>query len=211
MILPDSDGVRSYSYTDGAPRHTYAYLRPVLSELIAKERPARVFEIGCGSGAMAQSLLDDGIEVTGIDYSESAIEQARRHHPGARFEVGSAYDDLVAKFGRFPFVLSFEVVEHLFQPRAFAKSCFDLLEPGGVAVISTPYHGYLKNLALALTGRMDAHFTALWDGGHIKFWSMATLGELLREAGFEDIEFKRVGRVPPLARSMIAIARKPSR
>jgi len=38
---------------------------------------------------------------------------------------------------------------------------------------------------------------------------MATLGELLREAGFVDVRFARVGRVPALAKSMIAIVRKP--
>jgi hypothetical protein len=48
-----------------------------------------------------------------------------------------------------------------------------LLSPGGVAFISTPNHGYLKTLALAVTGKMDAHFTASWDGGHIKFFSIA--------------------------------------
>jgi len=58
---------------------------------------------------------------------------------------------------------------------------------------------------LALTGKMDKHFTVLWDHGHIKFWSMATLSELLREAGFQQIRFLRVGRVPVLAKSMIAV------
>jgi 2-polyprenyl-6-hydroxyphenyl methylase/3-demethylubiquinone-9 3-methyltransferase len=56
---------------------------------------------------------------------------------------------------------------------------------------------------------MDAHFTALWDYGHIKFWSEKTLRVLLEEAGFRDIRFRRVGRVPALAKSMIAVARKP--
>ena len=55
---------------------------------------------------------------------------------------------------------------------------------------------------------MDRHFTALWEHGHIKFWSIATLAELLREAGFKDVRFLRVGRIPALAKSMIAIARK---
>ena len=82
---------------------------------------------------------------------------------------------------------------------------------GGVALITTPYHGYWKNLALALTGTMDDHFTALWTHGHIKFWSRGTLGQLLDEAGFENIRFHRVGRIPPLAKSMIAVAEKPGR
>ena len=79
---------------------------------------------------------------------------------------------------------------------------------GGGVIVSTPYHGYLKNLAMAVTGKMDAHFTALWDHGHIKFWSVRTLTILLEEAGFRDLRFLRVGRIPPLAKSMIAIARR---
>ena len=55
---------------------------------------------------------------------------------------------------------------------------------------------------------MDAHFTALWDHGHIKFWSYKTLTILLEEAGFTDVKFSRVGRIAPLAKSMIATARK---
>jgi 2-polyprenyl-6-hydroxyphenyl methylase/3-demethylubiquinone-9 3-methyltransferase len=60
---------------------------------------------------------------------------------------------------------------------------------------------------MALAGKMDSHFTALWDYGHIKFWSMKTLRQLLEDAGFVDIRFVRVGRIPVLAKSMIAIAR----
>ncbi len=45
-------------------------------------------------------------------------------------------------------------------------------------------------------------------------WANAALNTIehlyaLREAGFIDIRFERVGRIPALAKSMIAIARKP--
>jgi len=66
----------------------------------------------------------------------------------------------------------------------------------------------LKNLALALTGKMDSHFTATWDGGHIKFFSIQTLGELIEERGFTELRFHRVGRLAPLAKSMVAVAWK---
>ena len=52
------------------------------------------------------------------------------------------------------------------------------------------------------------HFTALWEGSHIKFWSRKTLSRLLREAGFSSVDFHRVGRIPALAKSMIAVAHK---
>lgn len=125
-------------------------------------------------------------------------------------DVGSAYDDLPAKYGTFPLVVSLEVIEHCMDPRAFARTLMALIEPGGVGVVSTPYHGYMKNLALALSGRMDRHFTALWDGGHVKFFSIKTLGQLLDEVGARDVDFIRVGRIPMLAKSMVAVVHKPA-
>lgn len=168
-----------------------------------------MFEVGCGNGSVARRLCDRGFEVSGVDPSADGIRQARAAYPGLSLDQGSAYDDLAGRYGRFPVVLSLEVVEHVYFPRRYARTVFELLEPGGVAVISTPYHGYLKNLALALTGKLDAHFTALWDHGHIKFWSVRTLSALLGETGFGEISFHRVGRIPPLARAMIAVARRP--
>ncbi|KAA6183958.1 class I SAM-dependent methyltransferase [Thiohalocapsa marina] len=202
-----------YRYADAQAGHHHAYLLPtVFKALDALALPAgeqRLFELGCGNGSVAQVLSQRGWEVTGVDPSVEGIAQAKAAFPELKLDNGSAYDDLVGRYGRFPVVLSLEVVEHVYAPRDYAKKVFDLLGRGGVVIISTPYHGYWKNLALALTGKMDAHFTALWDHGHIKFWSMRTLGELLREAGFVDIRFVRVGRVPALAKSMVAIAQKP--
>ena len=74
--------------------------------------------------------------------------------------------------------------------------------------MTTPYHGYLKNLALSIFGMWDYHHTALWHGGHIKFWSRATLTKLLNENGFDVIEFHGVGRVAYLWKSMLLVARK---
>jgi 2-polyprenyl-6-hydroxyphenyl methylase/3-demethylubiquinone-9 3-methyltransferase len=154
-------------------------------------------------------MAQQGWSVTGVDPSTEGIAQANAQYPLLSLHAGSAYEDLAGRYGQFPIVTSLEVVEHVYFPRQYAATLFSLVESGGVAIVSTPYHGYWKNLALSLTGKMDAHFTALWDHGHIKFWSMNTLGVLLREAGFVDIRFERVGRIPLLAKSMIAIARKP--
>jgi SAM-dependent methyltransferase len=65
------------------------------------------------------------------------------------------------------------------------------------------------NGALAFTGKLDAHFIALWDGGHIKFWSRRTLTSLLEEAGFETVAFRGAGRCPWLWNSMLLAAHKP--
>ena len=105
-------------------------------------------------------------------------------------------------------VLSLEVIEHLYSPRLFVDRARGALVESGCLVVSTPFHGYWKNLALALSGKLDEHFTALWDGGHIKFWSERTLRALLEERGFTVVRFARCGRIAPLAKSMVVHARK---
>ena len=200
-----------YPYRQGAQHnHAHAYLLPVIYEIVRSEKARRAFDLGCGNGDTVAALAASGIEAIGVDPSAEGIELAKEKYPHCQFALGSAYDDLRGTYGTFPFVVSLEVVEHLYSPRRFAATLFDLVRPGGIAVVSTPYHSYWKNLALAVTGRMDAHFTALWENGHIKFWSRATLRTLLERAGFADISFRRVGRVPLVAKSMIALARKPA-
>ncbi len=105
-------------------------------------------------------------------------------------------------------LISLEVVEHVYAPRDYAKCVYDLLQPGGYALVSTPYHGYLKNVALAITGKLDSHFTALWDHGHIKFWSVKTLSTLFKEVGLSVQQVHRVGRIPQLAKTMLFVVRK---
>lgn len=200
-----------YRYTGGELNVSHTYLLPAVVQILNKNSPQndrRIFELGCGNGSVANALTDFGFDMTGVDPSSQAVHYATACYPHLKIFQDSAYENLPARYGKYPTVLSLEVIEHVYFPRKYASVIHDLLLPGGTAVISTPYHGYLKNLFLSVSGKMDAHFTALWDHGHIKFWSMKTLDVLLREAGFDDISFVRVGRIPPLAKSMIAIARK---
>ena len=208
--MEPSGNTTEYRYHDAAATHAHAYLLPAVDKILLERKRSfgarRVFDVGCGNGFVADHLRQLDFDVTGVDSSTEGIEHANTAYPELKLYAGSAYDNLAAKYGRFPVVISLEVIEHVYWPRAFAKTIFDLVATGGIAVVTTPYHGYLKNLALAVTGQMDRHFTALWDHGHIKFWSRDTLQTVLTEAGFSHVEFHHVGRIPPLAKSMIAVA-----
>jgi hypothetical protein len=50
---------------------------------------------------------------------------------------------------------------------------------------------------------MDQHFTVLWDGGYVKFFSVATMTALLESEGFTNLKFKFAGRIPYLWKSML--------
>ena len=84
------------------------------------------------------------------------------------------------------------------------------LKPGGRFVCSTPYHGYLKNLSIALAGKWDTHADPLWDGGHIKLWSRPTLSRIMTEAGLVNLRFRGAGRWPSMWKSMVMSGEKPA-
>lgn len=202
--------ISGYNYSEAKCGCAHACLLPAIEGAIRDFHlpPSRVFDLGCGNGSVANWLQQRGFSVSGVDPSTSGIAAANAAFPGLNLKVGSAYDPLHEEFGQFPLLMSLEVVEHVYSPRSYARCVYDLLLPNGYALISTPYHGYLKNLALALTGKMDSHFTALWDHGHIKFWSQRTLTQLLEETGLRVEKINRIGRIPQLAKSMLVIAKK---
>lgn len=205
MKIPD------YSYRNARPAHTSHYLWRRLGQILAALPTSRrhVFEIGCGNGALGRWLAEQGYRVTGIDPSESGVSEAKAQAPdGNEYYVRSVSDDLAVEFGTFPILVSLEVIEHCYSPAAFMKAAANLLEPEGVLVISTPYHGYVKNLLLALFNQFDSHWSPEWEGGHIKFWSVASLTRFLEEYGFEVLAVHRLGRIPVLAKSMMLVAKK---
>ena len=182
------------------------YLLPRLVQLLAAQNPSRrpMFEIGAGNGSTAIYLQNLGYSICGVEPSTDGVRIAREI--GANIQPGSAYDNLAGLYGQFRVVYSLEVIEHLYSPRSFVETAFELVEPGGHLIVSTPFHGYWKNLALAIAGRMDSHFTPLWEHGHIKFWSCKTLRLLLTDGGFSDVRFSYAGRLYPFSKSVFAIA-----
>ena len=188
----------------------HRYLLPSVLQLLGAPDNREIFEIGFGNGAVANFLFQRGFQVSGIEPSSQGVALAHAAYPHlSGLAQASVYEATPERFGTFPVVLSLEVIEHLYSPNKFTAACYSLLKPSGVLIISTPYHSYLKNLAIAIAGKSDQHYNPLQEHGHIKFWSVRTLTKLLVKTGFTDLRFSRVGRIPPFAKSMIATGYKP--
>jgi 2-polyprenyl-6-hydroxyphenyl methylase/3-demethylubiquinone-9 3-methyltransferase len=113
------------------------------SQRIEEDQRLRLFDAGCGNGFLAHAMAERGYEVAGCDFSAQGIVHARDLLPDARFERMSVYDDMAAVFGGggWDIVLSSEVIEHLYEPAKLVQNVLPLLRPGGLFLVSTPYHG----------------------------------------------------------------------
>jgi 2-polyprenyl-6-hydroxyphenyl methylase/3-demethylubiquinone-9 3-methyltransferase len=143
----------------------------------------------------------------GADFAQSGVERAREAFPNLEFFVHDVTEPLSSEMrGKFDVVVSTEVIEHLFLPRDLFVRAREALGDSGHVVITTPYHGYVKNLAIALAGKYDHHWMPLADFGHIKFFSRRTLAQMAQELGFQPVRWDRAGRIGPFAATMIMTA-----
>lgn len=102
----------------------------------------KVLDIGTGYGDGAYYLLLKGAkEVMGIDYSKSAIEEARKkfHKKGLTFHIMDALHPKLPK-NYFDVVTAYEIIEHLpvEKYKNFLQSIKSVVSKKGVVLISTP-------------------------------------------------------------------------
>lgn len=202
--------IQDYNWTEEAP-YNWPYISPCIFKLVESLELSRVLDLGSGNGKLCGALARRCSLVVGVEFDQNGCDIASRSYPEIDIYCYGVQDDpqLVAqKYPEgFDAVISTEVIEHLYLPRQLTQYASAFLRPGGYLILSTPYHGYLKNLALALLGKWDHHHTVLSDGGHIKFWSRKTLETLLRQENFEVVGFHGVGRWPWMWKSMVVVAR----
>jgi len=202
-----------FGWINPDPNPAHEYLLPgVLSSLneLYGERQVQILDLGCGNGYITARLAKLGHQVTGLDVARDGISIAQSQYPDLTFRQCSIYADEWPDISdeSFDCVVSLEVVEHLIYPKKLFEKSYRLLRTGGHLVVSTPYHGYLKNLVLSLANGWDKHFGVDWEGGHIKFFSKETLRRMAAEAGFKHVNIEGVGRLPWLWKSMIMVAQK---
>jgi len=128
-------------YGEFRPLHV---LNPVRARFVAERAPvsgARVLDVGCGGGLLAESLTRAGAQVTAIDLAPSMIEVARLHaaEQGLKIDYQIADAAVLAdqRPGEFDIVTSMEMLEHVPDPAHMTATLARLVKPGGHVFFST--------------------------------------------------------------------------
>lgn len=202
---------KDYSYASENPDHIAGYILKPILKIFSETTPSKILDFGCGNGWLVRDLMKHGYDAYGVDPSESGIAIARKGYPGRFHVLDPDTNKLPDELSEHSFqtIISTEVIEHLYSPDTFLQSVASILKEsgGGQFILTTPYHGYLKNLLIAVMDKTDSHFSPLWEGGHIKFWSRKTLTTALNNHGFSVDTFKGCGRIPYLWKSMLLVAK----
>jgi 2-polyprenyl-6-hydroxyphenyl methylase/3-demethylubiquinone-9 3-methyltransferase len=167
-------------------------LNPVRTEFIARHATlaaARILDVGCGGGLLAESLARAGAEVTAIDLAPGMIEVARLHAAESALEidyrVAAAEELLAGGTAGFDVITCMEMLEHVPDPAASVKALAALVKPGGDVIVSTINRNPLA-FAVAIVG---AEYIArvLPRGTHeyLKFIRPSELARWGREAQLE--------------------------
>lgn len=105
------------------------YLKSAVARGVAG--PARVLDVGTGTGNVALALREGGHSVVGVDIEPAMIDYARNAVPGAEFEVAGV-PELPFAAGGFDAVVANFVINHVPKPRAAMAELVRMSRPGGL-------------------------------------------------------------------------------
>ena len=178
--------------------------------LLARVQPGeRVLDVGCGEGWFTSALRGAGAHPVGIDVAEEPLRRGRAREPelDLRLVGGGDGEEWPFSDAEFDAVWAGEVIEHVVDTAGWLSQVRRVLRPGGALLASTPDHGWLTMLGLALfPRRRDRHFDPRSD--HLRFYSRRSLTALLADFRFEEVGVSGLGGVPGARRTLLVGARR---
>jgi SAM-dependent methyltransferase len=159
--------------------------------------PRRVLDLGCFCGGSGRWLKQrfPGCEVVGIEMLGKAAAIAAQAYDrviaGTFEQVDLEAEGLIA--GSFDAIIAADVLEHIYNPWQALQRLKPLLAPGGAIYVSLPNVRNLNILSALASGQWRYEGSGILDITHIRFFTLAQAGEMLRQTGW----LIREGRMNP--------------
>lgn len=148
-----------------------------------------ILEVGCGIGTIVNWLNHKGCRAAGSDISKTAVEYGMQKYPGVSLRVESA-DRLMYADDAFDAVLSFDVLEHLFEIDKHLAEVHRVLKDQGYYLLQTP-NKWTNALFETVRNR-----SLNWRRYHPSLQTPRTLKKILTRRGFA-CRFVKLNPVTP--------------
>jgi len=147
----------------------------------------KLLDIGCGDGVISNFLKGKVDEIYGIDNSSENLEIAKKYGI-LTSKIDLDKEKTFYKNDFFDVITCLDVIEHIKDPQKLIEEIKRILCINGLLIISTPNIRFSNHLfQLIFKGRFPKTSLdpALYDGGHIHFFTYKDLEELLIINGFK--------------------------
>ncbi|MCX7885778.1 MAG: class I SAM-dependent methyltransferase [Verrucomicrobiae bacterium] len=167
--------------------------------LLANRTPARLLEVGCGSGERLAQLRALGWSVEGQEIDPAAAESARRR--GLPIHLGQLHE-LSLPANCYDAVVTNHVLEHVPEPLLLLRECCRVLKSGGYFALITPNSESFGHR------RFGAAWLSLDPPRHLHLFNARTLRQLAEQAGLRDCRvYTSAANAQFVAEGSLAIAR----
>ncbi|MDJ0579617.1 methyltransferase domain-containing protein [Crocosphaera sp.] len=124
-----------------------------------------VLEVGSGFGFFIEKAQEKGINITGLELNEHAVKVAEgKQLPVKKLDLQNVAENTPESYDA---VCSFQVLEHVRDPKNFIRWSVEVLKPGGKLILGVPNaHSFLKHQYCLLD--MPPHHMTQWSAGTFK-------------------------------------------
>jgi 2-polyprenyl-3-methyl-5-hydroxy-6-metoxy-1,4-benzoquinol methylase len=149
--------------------------------------PARTLELGCAHGGFVALMRWAGFDATGLELSPWLVEYAKSTF-GIPVLTGPIEKQNIEP-GSLDFILHFDVLEHLPDPRSTMRRCLELLKPDGLMILQTPCFPVGRTYEEMMRNK-DRFLEMLRPAEHLYLFSRESIARLFSEVGSPFVYFE---------------------
>jgi len=138
----------------------------------------KILEVGCGNGENLEVLQDLQFDAYGVEFSSTAVENCLAK--GLKVEELFVTSESTLKHAPFDAFYSFNVLEHLPDPKGWLKTIHDSLAENAFGIIEVPNFELIESNSLITEFMTD----------HLVYFTEETLKRILEISGFKVLGIK---------------------
>lgn len=163
-------------------------LELIKDKINPESKKMNLLSLACSTGVIEEKIKKNlNISVVGIDAATQALKRATKR--GLLTRHGDISKKLPFKDNFFDFIFAGEVIEHIFDTKAFLNEIHRVLKPGGYVVITTPNLARIDDRLKLLFGKTPRQTSPIHTHLHlhIRPFTFDSLKKSLMACGFSDI------------------------